>query len=162
MRIGIESWFSGKRLFSIETDNIRLALEAGVRQGADLRGANLTPIRDDLWAILSASPAEVAGLRQALIHGHIDGSTYQGACACLVGTLAKVRGCNYDAIPCLKPSSTRPAERWFILIKPGDTPTTSESARLTLEWIDTWLANMHAAFGHPIAGEGDPLCSTTA
>ena len=116
-------------------------------RGADLRGASLLPIRDDLWAVLSSAPSEVVGLRTALIQGRIDGSTYKGPCACLVGTLANVRQCDFKAIPGLVPNSSRPAERFFLMVRPGDTPETSVSAKIALEWIDTWLVNMRAAFG---------------
>ena len=115
-------------------------------RGADLRDADLTPIRDDIWAVLSASPAEAVGLRQAILDGKIDGSAYEGACACLVGTLANARHCNYNDIPSLSPNSNRPAERFFLLLKPGDTPETSQAAKLALDWIDQWLANMRGAF----------------
>jgi uncharacterized protein YjbI with pentapeptide repeats len=113
---------------------------------ANLMGADLTPIRDDIWAILSSAPAEVAGLRTAIAEGRIDGSTYEGACCCMVGTLANVRHCKYSEIPLLKPNSSRPAERFFAAIKAGDTPKTSQFSKLALEWVDLWLANMHAAF----------------
>ena len=114
---------------------------------ANLCGAKLQPIRDDLWAVLAASPGEVAGLRQALVDGRIDGSAYDGDCACLVGTLANVRGCDIEALPHLRPDAARLAERWFLNLHPGDTPGTSTVARQTLEWIDTFLDNMRAAFG---------------
>ena len=118
-------------------------------RGADLRGADLTSIRDDFWAVLSGAPAEAVGLRQALAEGRIDGSTYSGDCACLVGTLANVRHCDLDALPFVKADSNRPSERWFLQLKPGDTPDNSEVARITLEWLDTWLENIRAAFGQP-------------
>ena len=114
--------------------------------GADLGGADLLPFRDDIWAVLSSAPAEVAGLRSAIAEGRIDGSTYEGACCCLVGTLANVRHCKYSEIPSLKPNSSRPAERFFAAIKAGDTPETSQFSKLALEWVDLWLANMQAAF----------------
>ena len=166
MKIEIKSRWSGLVLFSFETDSVKVSLEAAVKQGADLEGANLkgadltgadlkgadlkwadlTPIRDDLWAVLSSAPAEVEGLRKALVDGKVDGSAYSGDCACLVGTLAKIRGCAYTAIPGLTPDGDRPAERFFIAIKPGDTPENSPPAKLAVEWIDAWLGNVKAAF----------------
>jgi uncharacterized protein YjbI with pentapeptide repeats len=119
--------------------------------GANLSGANLTPIRDDFWAVLSSAPAEVDALRLALIEGRVDGSTYTGECACLVGTLANARGCHYAAIPTLFPNAARPAERFFALIKKGDKPEKNQASKLALEWTDLWLANMRAAFGGVVA-----------
>ncbi|TSA51331.1 MAG: hypothetical protein D4R44_08070, partial [Actinobacteria bacterium] len=118
-------------------------------QYADLRGANLQFFRDDLWAVLSSAPAEVQGLRTALAEGRIDGSTYEGKCACLIGTLAKVRGCKYDAMDTLTPDSGRPSEVFFATINAGDTPEKHANAKLAMEWIDTWLTNMRAAFEVP-------------
>mgnify|MGYP001597250915 CR=1 FL=1 len=114
--------------------------------GSNLRDSNLTPIRDDLWAVLSSAPAEVAGLRTALMEGKIDGSTYEGDCACLVGTLAKVRGCDYRTIPGLAPNAPRPAERFFMAIKPEETPDNNQFAALAVSWIDEWLTNIKTAF----------------
>ena len=121
-------------------------LTRAILTGADLTGAVLTPIRDDLWAVLSASPAEVPALRAALAEGRVDGSTYEGECACLVGTLANARRCSYDAIPGLKPASQRAAERFFIAIKRGDTPQTSQFSRIALSWVDDWLHRIRGAF----------------
>src|SRR5205807_1712624 len=73
--------------------------------GANLDGANLTPIRDDLWAVLSAAPREAEGLRAALIAGRVEGSAYEGECACLVGTIANVRDVNYLDLGLLQPNS---------------------------------------------------------
>jgi len=111
-------------------------------RGAYLSGADLTPIRDDMWAVLCASPAEVPALRQALAQGRVDGSTYSGDCACLVGTLASARHCDIDSIAGLAPNSNRPIERFFLAISPGDTPDKSQFATLALQWADEWLANM--------------------
>jgi hypothetical protein len=114
---------------------------------ANLSGANLSPIRDDLWAVLSSAPNEVAGLLAALREGRVDGSTYTGACACLVGTLANVRHCDVDAIPGLTPNSARPIERFFCGIRPGDTPETNAVSKLAAEWTEDWLTRMQATFG---------------
>ena len=119
--------------------------------GADLTGAVLTdadlrPIRDDLYAVLSSAPAEVPALIAALKAGKVDGSTYEGDCACLVGTIANARRCDYRAIPGLHPNSSRPAEVFFLGITKGDTPETHQHARIACAWAEDWLARMRAAF----------------
>jgi uncharacterized protein YjbI with pentapeptide repeats len=111
--------------------------------------------RHPLWAfwvdfctVLDAAPNEVAGLRLALVEGRVDGSTYIGECACLVGTIANVRCLNVNAID-LPKDGGRPAEQWFIPIRKGDCaitdPSKAESegifrASIAVGWIDEWLA----------------------
>jgi len=105
---------------------------------ADLHGADLTPVRDDFWAVLSSAPAEVMGLRTALVEGRVAGSNYEGECACLVGTIANLRGCEYTKIPNLVPDSRRPAEVWFLMIGKGATPENNAAAKQAVAWIDAW------------------------
>ena len=114
---------------------------------ANLAGANLTgaknlpeaalaPIRNDLWDVLLRARNEVPFLLGALRAGKIDGSTYEGDCACLVGTIAN--GCAvpyWELANDLKPDSDRPIERWFMAIKPGHTPENSDVAKITEGWI---------------------------
>ncbi|MHB1176102.1 MAG: pentapeptide repeat-containing protein [Sulfuriferula sp.] len=114
--------------------------------GADLSGADLTPIRDDIWAVLSSAPKEVPGLIDALKNGRVDGSTYQGECACLVGTIAKIRHVDHSNIDGLIPNSNRPAERFFLGISTGDKPETNQFSALAVEWCEEWLERMKAAF----------------
>ncbi len=90
----------------------------------------------DFWMILLTRKAEIAGLKEALKNGIVNGSSYEGRCSCLVGTIANVAGCDYKSIPNLKPDAGRPAERWFFMIKEGDTPEISEVVKLTMEWIE--------------------------
>jgi len=122
-------------------------------RGANLRGADQLPeqykrlCRDDLWAVLCAAPKEVDGLRLALAEGRIDGSTYSGDCACLVGTIANVRGTSVESLAILKPDCSRPIERFFLAIRPGDKPENNEFSRLALSWCDEWISNIRAAFG---------------
>jgi hypothetical protein len=114
--------------------------------GADLYGAKnapqniLAPYRDDIRKVLDTAPGEVGGLLQALWDGKVDGSTYTGECACLVGTLEKVRGKGRNVeIPNLGHDSSRPAEEWFINIRKGDTPVSSPAAAFAAAVIAEWM-----------------------
>ncbi len=115
-------------------------------EDANLRGANLEVIKFDFWAVLSSQPKEVQGLRKAIIEGRINGSSYTGDCACLVGTIANVAHIPYDSLQCLKPDSDRPIERFFLGIKKGDIPAKSQFSKLALQWLDEWLFNIRLAF----------------
>jgi hypothetical protein len=120
--------------------------------GANLYRADLSPqqqvwFRDDIWAVLSSAPLEVEGLLKSLKEGRVDGSTYEGDCACLVGTIANVRGCDVEKMEGLKPNASRPAEQWFMQIKRGDTPESNKAAKLAYDWISEWQQRMAAAFG---------------
>jgi hypothetical protein len=89
--------------------------------GADLRGANLRSFKADLWMTLTQARLEIPAFIQSMIYGRIDGSQYEGECACLVGTLSNIRGRNFaDAFPDY--SSKNPAEQWFLMIRKGDKP----------------------------------------
>jgi uncharacterized protein YjbI with pentapeptide repeats len=106
---------------------------------ANLRAANLRAAKDDFFAVLAAAKNEVVGLYQALCDGRVDGSTYEGECACLVGTIANVRHANYRALgEDLRPNADRPAERWFMGIRKGDTPESNPVSGVTKGWIEEW------------------------
>jgi uncharacterized protein YjbI with pentapeptide repeats len=129
--------------------------------GADLRGADLSgavlrgavgissyyqSVRADVRAVLDAAPDEAAGVLAALRAGQVDGSTYSGECACLVGTVAKLRGVSTEALPApIRPNSARPAEQWFLRIRKGDTPETSPDAAIAAAWIESWLREREVA-----------------
>lgn len=153
MFIEIKSRFNNEVIFSGEYASFSEAVNAALRSSANLRGSNLRGadlrwanlseadlrvIRDDMWSVLSVVPMEVRGLRQAIVEGRIKGSTYHGACACLVGTIGNLKGCNPYKIEGLRPDSRRPIERFFLAIQQGDTPETSQFSKLALEWIDSW------------------------
>ena len=117
--------------------------------GANLSGANLSDaknlaeargidtFRTDFWDVLLRAPAEIAGVRAALVEGRVDGSTYSGECACLVGTIGNVRNVSYSALGNgLSPNSSRPAEQWFRSIRKGDTPETNQASALAVQWLD--------------------------
>jgi hypothetical protein len=131
---------------------VRANLDGANLVGANLVGANLDGIREDFRAVLDLAPLEVPGLLLALREGRVDGSQYQGECACLVGTIANIRGCNYQSLARITPNSDRPAERWFLAIRRGCTPDTHPVAAITEDWILEWLAER---------GEGELVSETT-
>ena len=114
--------------------------------GANLRGANLRGFKADFFDVLLRAPSEVAGLRSALVEGRVDGSTYEDECACLVGTIANVRHAHYQSLGNgITPNSSRPAERWFMSIRRGDTPETNNVSKITVEWLDEFVSLLIAA-----------------
>ena len=169
MLIEIRNRWTNAVIFSVEAETLAKAVTEAVRAGKDLRSANLYGVnlggadlrsadlyganlggainaghvlkiyRDDIRKVLDTSPGEVRGLLQALWDGKVDGSTYQGECACLVGTIAKVRKCEYDAIPGLMPDSSRPAEQWFLNIHKGDTPVSNPAAAFACAVVAEWM-----------------------
>jgi hypothetical protein len=107
---------------------------------ANLSRANLSRAKENVFAILSAAIPEVPGLLAALRAGKINGSSYEGECACLCGTLANIRGCKYiEMTGSAAPDSSRPAERWFLAIRPGMTPENNQVAKITEGWIEEFL-----------------------
>ena len=123
---------------------------------ANLSGADLNAIRTDFFSVLAAVPADVPALLAKLREGAVDGSVYSGSCACLVGTIANARGCNYGALEGLEPDSERPAEKWFTGIAPGQTPANNPVAKLTVDWIQEWLTAHSAATLVTCATCGEP------
>jgi hypothetical protein len=108
--------------------------------GAHLSGAYLTPIKNDFYEILNSVPNEVPGLLQALRDGKIDGSSYEGECACLVGTIAHLKKCGHKQIEGITPDASRPAERFFLAISKGHTPSNNQAAKIVEDWILEWQA----------------------
>jgi uncharacterized protein YjbI with pentapeptide repeats len=109
---------------------------------ANLTRANLTKIKKDVWAVLAENPHEAAGVLTALQEGRVNGSTYSGTCACLVGTIANIKDVDYRS---LHTDATRAAERWFMGIKEGDTPANNPVAAISAEWVKEFIATLPAA-----------------
>lgn len=168
IKIEIEHWVTGSVLFAYETEDntLRKTLEKAVSGGADLRGADLRgaylrgaylqgadleklPVSyvnqasRDMLFIFQSLKSELPFLREKLIKGEVDGSVYEGDCACLVGTLANAENksveqvCEY--IPFYDKGTHNPAEAWFLNIIEGDTPDNNAFAKHALMLIDMVL-----------------------
>jgi hypothetical protein len=124
-------------------DLTRADLTGADLTGADLTGANLMTLsaaKEDLFAVLAIVPAQAAAVLSALKAGRVDGLRYYGECSCLLGTIATARGIEPDAIPGLPRDADRPAERWFMQIRPGHLPDYFPVVALTVQWIEEWIA----------------------
>jgi hypothetical protein len=161
-------------------------------RGANLRGANLGDanlgdanlgdanqsidgpshplwaFRLDYWSILDQAPAEVAALREVIVDGRINGSVYndESGCGCLNGTIAILRECDVDDLPeqtGIVPSSSRPAEQWYIAINKGDKPLPLDTKEwpsegvfrvsCALAWLDEWVESRMAIASALTKGE---------
>ena len=194
MKFEIKHRFTSAILFALETDSLKLCVEASVKKGADLggadlrgadlrgadlrgahlegadlrgahlegadlrgahlrgahlegadlrgahlRGADLEPIMWDFFGRLSVWPNEAGGLLKAVKEGNIDGSSYEGECACFVGTVANLKEKKYNDLNGLVPDSNSPTERLFLAIKQGDTPESNPVSAIVAEWIELFI-----------------------
>ena len=117
-------------------------------KGAYLKGAKNIPqsyiniCSRDMLFIFQALKKELPYLREKIVKGQVDGTQYEGECACLIGTLANSDGgvdkvCN--TIPYYEKGLHNPAEQWFWQIKIGDTPKNNFFAEHALALIDEVL-----------------------
>jgi hypothetical protein len=113
---------------------------------AVLRNADLSVFKHDIWAVLSASPREAEKLLASIKEGRIEGSCYEGECACLVGTIANIAGKHHRELPVLKPDAGRPAETFFLNIHKGDKPSNNQFSKLAAEWVEQWITLQKEAF----------------
>ena len=111
---------------------------------ANLTRANLEIFKKDLIAEILKLPDELENLRDTIIAGKINGSSYTGDCACLAGTIAKHRGLdNISSGDEIKENgcvfvadSSSPRERWFMMIAPGQNPENHQPAKVALDWVN--------------------------
>lgn len=165
VKIEIKHYFTGKVLFEYESTNNTIKetlvravseradlrgayLRGAYLEGADLRGAKNIPqsyvniCSRDMLFVFEYLKGELPGLRKALVEGKIDGTQYEGDCACLIGTLGKLDGglknvCSM--IPYYEMGLHNPGEQWFFQIKEGDTPETNEFSKHAVMLIDMVL-----------------------
>ena len=115
--------------------------------GADLRGANLWQLPQDyinqcsrdILSIFNYLKKEVSFLKDMLVKGKVDGTQYEGECACLIGTLANGDGgvakvC--ETIPFYEKGTHNFGEMFFLNIKKGDTPENNQFSAHVLKLIE--------------------------
>jgi len=169
IKIQIKHYITGSVLFEFEREGNTLRdtiVEANLRgadlreadlygadlYGADLRGADLEKLPQDyinqasrdMLFIFQCLKGELPFLRDKLIKGEIDGTAYEGDCACLIGTLANADGGLDEVcrtIPYYEKGVHNPAEAWFLNIHKGDTPKDNQFAAHALKLVDMVLGD---------------------
>ena len=166
IKIEIKS-FGGSILFTYnsEENTLKKTLQKAVNEGADLEGADLRgaylegaylrgmdlyklPVSyvnqcsRDMLFIFQSLKGELKGLRKALVEGRVDGTQYEGDCACLIGTLGNVDGgidkvC--EVIPFYDKGLHNLGEQWFFNIHEGDTPKDNQFSKHAVMLIDSIL-----------------------
>ena len=138
-----------------EENTLRKTLESAVLSGADLRNA-IKKIEElpqqfvnicsrDMLFIFQHLKEELPFLREQLINGNVDGTQYEGKCACLIGTAAnaKKNGNRIETIckqiPYYDKGTHNMGETWFLSIHVGDTPKSSIFAKHAVDLIDEIL-----------------------
>ena len=109
--------------------------------GADLSDANLFNIKRDFFQKLSLAKQEVTYLYKSLTEGKINGTAYEGDCACFVGTISKAQGLNNYKDCKVLPDSNSLTEIFFFAIKSGDTPKTNPISLIIKQWIEEFCLN---------------------
>jgi hypothetical protein len=124
--------FTGNTFTQLSFDSLTIDQLIAINQLSLLDG-----IKADFHSILSHfTVEELSTLRQRLVEGRIDGNTYEGVNANLLGTLANLRSEDYRDLSGITPDFYRSGEVWFLLIKVGDTQENSSLVDLTIQWID--------------------------
>jgi len=106
---------------------------------ANLIRANLNKIKEDYYKVLNQAIPEIDFLERSILEGKINGSTYEGECACLCGTIEKS---GRFGKKCDMRDSNRPIERFFLAICAGDTPGNNPVSRIVLEWLQEFKNEM--------------------
>jgi uncharacterized protein YjbI with pentapeptide repeats len=115
-------------------------------EDANLRGANLIAVKADMFMLLLEAITEIPKLKKSIIEGKIDGSTYEGECACLCGTLEKSEDADLRVRIHDLRDHNRPIEKLFLNIKKGDTPQTNQVSKLVLDWVEEFEVKINRFF----------------
>jgi hypothetical protein len=148
--------YANLRSADLSYANLRSAdLSYADLRSADLSYANLSgiPLKNlpetyinlcsrDMLFIFQCLKGELPFLRDKLVKGEVEGTQYEGECACLVGTLGNADGgvekvCSM--IPFYDKGTHNPGEAWFLNIHKGDKPKNNEFAKHALKLIDMVL-----------------------
>ncbi len=107
-----------------------------------LRSADMSQTKADMFDKLAHARYEAHGLLSAVREGRINGTCYEGVCACFVGTIARTRGCNYRELQGIVPDPSSHVEALFFAIREGDTPENNPVSAIVAEWIEEFISQI--------------------
>lgn len=70
-----------------------------------------------------------------MIDGKINGTKYEGDCACLKGTIHNAKACDWKESGLIR-NVSEPSEQWFLQIAEKQTPENNNVVKLTVDWIN--------------------------
>jgi uncharacterized protein YjbI with pentapeptide repeats len=117
-----------------DADLRRADLSGADLRRADLSDANWSSLQKEIAQFRMDYAAEIPGLIAALQEGKVNGSVYEGACACLVGTCANLKGVDYHTLP---HNTDSVLERLAIGITVGQTPENSPVVALIVGFLSS-------------------------
>jgi hypothetical protein len=133
---------SSANLHSVNLSSANLH-SADLRSAKNLPASYINLCSRDMLFVFEHLKGELPAFREKLVAGKIDGTQYEGDCACLIGTMGNLDGgvdkvCS--RIPFYDKGLHNYGEQWFWQIHQGDTPDKSFFAKHALELIDLVLA----------------------
>jgi len=123
-------------LFLADLRGAKLA-RADLRKAKNIPEHYFTLCKRDILNIFHYLPNEVAGLRQKIIEGKIDGTQYTGECCCLIGSLGDDKA--ISKIPYYKKGLHNYGEQLFYQIRKGDCPETNQFSKIALAMCNEFL-----------------------
>jgi hypothetical protein len=117
----------------------------------------LAPVKEDFFSILDKAPWEAYAVRQAVVEGKIDGSTYgKSECCCIKGIIARNMGMEILSFSTGQKFSATygidlevlgndsPLEKYIRFIKPGHAPENNKKCQQLLDWLDEFITQEEA------------------
>lgn len=108
--------------------------------------ADVSKIRADFLSKMLFEGDAIFDLKYKMQNGLIDGGDYGigKKCGCFVGSIANFRKYECEDDVKFVVNSESPIELWFRGIKPGDTPKNNLIVKITMGWVNDFIAAMQS------------------